>query len=491
MINNINQKYNSLKLTLIRGLTFVVLISFFRVSLAQTTHNKKPNILFITISDMNDWTTLFDERNPINTPNLKELAKRGVFFSQAYSVVPADTPSRAAVLSGFTPQRSGSYDNRDFFRDMMPDAISLPAYFRLHGYQSKGAGKIFSHFNGARGGDYAGKSFDDFQPMPYARKGYERDVGRGNQYNGSGVYPGLGPILQPEYDWGAHILKLVDIDMAEYVEGVIEEKWSKPMFLAAGIFKPHPPFYAPAETFEKYPIEELVVPPQPESDLDDVPTIGRRMAHRENFLLEIPKKQEPGSPLSYEKMVQSYQASADFADQIVGRLLDKLDDTGKTTNTIIVLWSDNGRHMGDKESASKFTLWEKANRVPFIIVAPGVGEPGTLIEQPVSLLDIYPTLVELAGLPPKEDADGQSLVPLMNNPEIDWELPAIMTMGEGNYAVRSKRWMYIQYRDGSEELYDHKTDPWEWKNLAGDSEYEEVKRDHKKLLQEYLSKPYK
>ncbi|MBL7185268.1 MAG: sulfatase-like hydrolase/transferase [Phycisphaerae bacterium] len=186
-------------------------------------------------------------------------------------------------------------------------------------------------------------------------------------------------------------------------------------------------------------------------------------------------------PGSLKKMVQSYQASADFADQMVGRLLDKLDATGQAASTIIVLRADHGYHLGDKESCVKFTLWEKANHIPFIIVAPGVTKAGSRCDRPVSLIDIYPTLVDLAGLPPKQDVDGKSLVPLLTDPTKKWQ-PVLMTMGKGNHAVRSDRWRYILYKDGSQELYDHAKDPWEWNNLASQPEYAEVIDEHKKWL---------
>jgi arylsulfatase A-like enzyme len=241
------------------------------------------------------------------------------------------------------------------------------------------------------------------------------------------------------------------------------------------------PFYAPPETFKKYPFEDTTLPEMKEDDLDDVPAIGKKMAHREHFIFSNTTAKPENDPGSLKKMVQSYQASADFADQMVGRLLDKLDTTGQAGNTIIILWADHGYHLGDKESCVKFTLWEKANRVPFIIVAPGVTRPGSRCDRPVSLIDIYPTLVELAGLPQKKGLDGRSLVPLLKDPSRQWQ-PALMTMGRGNHAVRSDRWRYIRYSDGSEELYDHSRDPWEWTNLATQPEYAEVIDEHKKWL---------
>ena len=212
----------------------------------------------------------------------------------------------------------------------------------------------------------------------------------------------------------------------------------------------------------------LPVVPEVLCKTDDVSEVAKRMAHREFFIYSNTTGQAPGSPGSLKRMVQCYQASADFADSMVGRLLDKLDATGRAADTIIVLWADHGYHLGDKESCVKFTLWEKANHVPFIIVAPGVTRPATRCDRPVGLVDIYPTLLELAGLPAKADLDGKSLVPLLKNPNAGWDRPAIMTMGRGNHAVRTRRWRYIRYEDGSEELYDHDKDPWEWTNLAAD-----------------------
>ena len=218
----------------------------------------------------------------------------------------------------------------------------------------------------------------------------------------------------------------------------------------------------------------------PKNDLDDVSQVAIKMTHREHFFYINVIKDPEDRPGSLKKMVQCYQASADFADQMVERLIDKLDETGKADNTIIVLWADHGYHLGDKESCVKFTLWEKANHVPFIIVAPGVINPGRVYATPARLIDIYLALIDLADLP-KTKVDGNSLVPLMIIPKQDWD-PALMTMGRGNHAVRSDHWRYIRYNDGSEELYDHSKDPWEWTNLATQSKYAEVIDEHKKWL---------
>lgn len=472
-----------------RTLAWLVLALLLVTSGCSTsTAPERPDVLFIAIDDMNDWTTLFDPGNPIRTPNLERLAQRGTFFTRAYCAAPGCNPSRTSIMTGLRPSTSGVYENGDPWRTMLPEAVTLSQYFMQNGYAAKGAGKIFHH--GRSGADDPNNpSFQEFFKMVRTRaparnyNGYrspddqDRDTSQLDSSDWTEEH-----LSRTAFDWGEHTKKMIDLDTIEWVEARLDEEWEQPMFLAAGIFKPHLPFYAPPRTFERYPIDEAKMPPMPENDLDDVSEVARKMAHTEFFIYSNVTKQKPDAPGSIKRMVQSYQAAADFADQMVGRLIDKLDASGRAGNTIVVLWADHGYHLGDKESCVKFTLWEKANHVPFIIVAPGVTTPGTRVETPVSLVDIYPTLLELTGLPPKPDNDGESLVPLLKNPNAKREQPAVMTWQRGNHAVRTERWRYIRYYDGSEELYDHTRDPWEWKNLAGDPEYADVIAEHKRWL---------
>ncbi len=442
----------------------------------EQSERKPPDVLFIAIDDMNDWTTLFDPDNPIKTPNIERLAERGAFFTRAYCAAPGCNPSRTAILTGLRPSTSGVYGNGDPWKELVPDVVTLPQHFRENGYLAKGAGKIFHH--GRTGADREDNpSFQEFFRLQ--QHAHKPDT----NYNGFIQGRDEEHLSTPNWDWGLHDApKQTDEYTVEWVEEVIDtHPKDEPIFLAAGIFRPHLPFWAPPKTFARYPFDRVELPPMPPGDLDDVPPVGREMAHTEYFIWENTTAQPEDSPGSLKSMVQSYQAASDFADQMVGRLLDKLDATGRTDSTIIILWADHGYHLGDKEATVKFTLWEKANRVPFIIVAPGITKPGTRIDRPVSLLDIYPTLIELAGLSQKEGLDGKSLVPLLKTPEAEWE-PAVMTWLRGNHAVRSDRWRYIRYNDGTQELYDESKDPWEWTNLAGNPEYAEIMEDHKKWL---------
>ena len=430
----------------------------------------KMDILFIAIDDMNDWTTVFDENNPIKTPNLERLAARGAFFENAYCASPGCNPSRTAILTGLRPSTSGVYDNPYPWRKILPDAVTLPKYFNQHGYRTRGAGKIFHH---ARTGedDPANPSFEEFfkmrgSPRPKIRKG-----------------------AFGSFDWGPVEEKLTDEFTVEWaLERMKVMPRDKPLFLAAGIFHPHLPHFAPPKFFDLYPFDQVVMPPMPPGDLDDVSQLGIAMAHREwrwsGYLFYDPPAED--DPASLKSLVRAYQASSSYADAKIGQLLDQLDATGRAENTIIVLWSDHGYHLGDKESVVKFTLWEKANHVPFIIVAPGITQPGTRIDTPVGLVNIYPTLLDLACLPAKPDLDGQSLVPLLKDTQAKWDRPALINQGRGNHAVRSRDWRYIRYKDGTEELYSCQTDdPWNHTNLLAGSDkekYSVVVAEHRKWL---------
>lgn len=426
-----------------------------------------PNVLFIAVDDMNDWATLFSPNHPIRTPNLERLAERGVFFAHAYSASPACNPSRTAVLTGQRPTTSGVYANdSDWRAAMLPEVITLPHYFKNHGYRVEGTGKIFHH-HGAVFHDEA--SFDDFRrlpipadsPMPAEKLNGLRDYGSAN--TDWGIFP---------KDPNDH----VDVQTTRDAIGRLHRlaKSEKPFFLAVGIFRPHMPFFAPASAFEDYPSDRVIMPPRNPADMKDIPAGWSQVTDNKQWLWEGMLESMQQDPLHYVDAVRAYQASSTFADQQIGHLIDALDETGEASNTIIVLWSDHGYHLGEKEHWEKFALWEKANHIPFIVVAPGVTTAGELCRRPVDLTVLYPTLVELAGLSPNLQVDGTSIVPLLKNPAAAWHQPAIMTYHRGNHAIRSERWRYIRYANGDEELYDHLVDPQEWNNLAGDPRVESV-----------------
>jgi len=442
-----------------------------------------PNVLFIAVDDLNDWVNGLGGRPGVHTPNIDRLAERGVLFTNAHCSAPACNPSRASIMTGIRPSTSGIYNNRQHWREspMLDDAKTIPEHFRSQGYRTIGGGKIFHCLSwiktqyGTDENDYA--IWDGYFPSK-SQSMAESIWPRGTVRDEEGTFK-WSPIAKgktdwrPSYffDWGP--LKKPEEEMADFkvVDWAIEElkkKHEKPFFQAVGIFRPHIPWFVPKKYFNLYPLDKISLPPVTENDLDDCSPVGKRFCRRkwQEWILQNDL---------WKNAVQAYLASISFADAQVGRLLDALDASPHAENTIIVLWSDHGMHIGEKEHWEKFTLWEESTRVPLIIVAPGVTNRGGRCKRPVSLLDVYPTLVELCGNTPSPVLEGQSLVPLLRNPDASRERPAVTTWGFNNHAIRTERWRYIRYNDDSEELYDHQRDPNEYTNLAGQKEYDDIK----------------
>jgi arylsulfatase A-like enzyme len=260
--------------------------------------------------------------------------------------------------------------------------------------------------------------------------------------------------------------------VASWACEVLGRRHEKPFFLAAGMFRPHIPWFVPQKYFDMYPLESIVLPAVKEDDLADVPPFARRVALNQHSRHDLVV-----SSGNWKKAVQAYLACISFSDAMIGRMLDALEKSPERDNTIVVLWSDHGYHLGEKWHWHKQSLWHRATHVPLIMAVPGVTKAGTRCQRPVGLIDLYPTLTELAGIGTPGPLDGVSLRPLLAEPERSWERPALVTYGRGNHAVRSERWSYIRYHDGGEELYDRRQDPQEWINLAGRAELAGVKNE--------------
>ena len=420
----------------------------------------KPNILFIAIDDLNDWIGVLGGHPQAKTPNLDRLAKRGVLFTHAYAAAPACNPSRAALMTGIAPYRSGVYTNSQDWRPSMGDKVTLSKHFMLNGYDVSGSGKIY------HGAFPHAASWGEYWPSQEKNRPDDPKPD-GTPVNGipkTGHFD-WGPVNDPPDAMG-------DWQVVDWVSDRLQQKHRNPFFLACGIFRPHLPWYAPQKYFDQFPLDKIELPSHNPKDLEDIPAAGIKMANPAGDHANIVKYNQ------WRQAVQGYLASIAFADEQVGRVLDTLDLSPYKDNTIVVLWGDHGWHLGEKEHWRKFALWEEATKTPLMWVIPkgmpGLPEgvkAGTRIDTPVSLLDIYPTLVELAGLPEKEGLSGSSLVPLLKNPNAKWTRPVLMTHGRKNHAIRTPDWRYIRYADGSEELYDHRSDPMEWANLAADQKY--------------------
>lgn len=263
-----------------------------------------------------------------------------------------------------------------------------------------------------------------------------------------------------------------DMLVTDWVVSQLDKRYDKPFFLAAGLITPHLPLFTPPEFYEQYPLETTHLPATLPGDLDDLPPMGRKFTRY--FDTTPMSHQNITRHGLWHKAVASYLACATFTDHCVGRLLDALDQSPHAKNTIIVLWSDHGFHLGEKMHWEKRSLWEESTRVPLIFSLPGEPERNARCSRPVGLIDIYPTLVELCDLPEKESLQGRSLSPLLQDPTREWDFPVLTTHHPGNHAVRSEHWRYIRYANGDEELYDHRIDPHEFNNLAQDPNYADV-----------------
>lgn len=425
-------------------------------SQAATAAQQSPNVLLIAVDDLNDWIGCLGGHPQTQTPHLDRLAKQGVLFTNAYCAAPACNPSRCALLTGIRPYRSGVYLNPQPWRPMLPDAVTLPQRFMAGGYDVRGGGKIFH-------GPYEDRAswhewFDSGPTPPLPKE--ERD----NPHSRAGgiVWGNLHDTPDGE---------MLDYRMASWAVDYLRQRHEKPFFLAVGFKRPHMPWQAPGKYYEKFPVEEMVLPTVPEDDLDDVPPAGRRMAKPEG---DHAKVLATGN---WQYAVQGYLATINFLDGQLGRVLDALQESPHRDHTIVCLWSDHGWHLGEKKHWRKFALWEEATRAPLMIVVPGLTTPGSVCRTPVDFMDVYPTLADLCGLPVGDHLAGTSLRPLLTDVNAPWDRPAITTHGRGNHAVRKGRWRYIRYADGSEEVYDRSADPNEWTNLAAKSEFRSVKQD--------------
>lgn len=426
----------------------------------------KPNVLFMAIDDLNDWIGCLGGHPDVKTPNLDRLAAKGVLFTNAHCSAPACNPSRASLMTGILPGTSGVYHNPNPWREspVLANAVTIPQHFRAHGYRVVGGGKIY------HGAFPDPASWQEY--FPSQTKNKPSDPMPKNR-------PLNGIPRTAHFDWGpvdAKDTEMGDYKVADWAISELNKEHDKPFFLACGFFRPHLPWYVPQKYFDMYPPDKVTLPNVNEDDLDDVPPIGKKMARPQGDHRKVVNHNQ------WRKAVQAYLASISFVDTCVGRVVDALEKSRYADNTVIVLWGDHGWHLGEKLHWRKFALWEEATHAPLMFVAPGVTEPGGRCGRPVDHLDIYPTLIELCGLEPRAELEGNSLVPLLRNPETTWDEPALTTHGKDNHSLRDERWRYIRYSDGTEELYDHDEDPLEWKNLAGDPKYADVKNRLRKFL---------
>ncbi|MBT5813991.1 MAG: sulfatase, partial [Opitutales bacterium] len=398
--------------------------------------------------------------NRVPTPHIDALAERGLLFTNAHAPSPKCAPSRAAILTGKRASKTGLYSNGHWWRPAYPDLVTLPHYFRNHGYTSAGGGKVHHHTVGFNPPDQWDEYFDLIQDKDLIVDYFK---GRGEDRR---FLTNMPRHPNDSLDWGP--MEVDDDEMGDartvrWASEFLSRDHENPFFLAVGIFQPHLPFYAPQKYFDMLPKGKVELPINKPGDLEDIPEGGQIMAeYRRNDLRMIEEHDD------LRHCVQSYLASIAHADTMVGELMYAFDKSAYQENTIVVLWSDHGYAFGEKDHYAKNTLWERSTHVPFIMVVPGVTQAGSETESPVDLTCLFPTLTKLCGLPVPSGLDGIDIGPLLKNPKAQWKHPAIIDYLKGNTAIRTKGWSYIQYDEGrkGEELYNRVSDPHEWTNLS-------------------------
>lgn len=449
-----------------------------QTSLRRSATPRRGNILMVMVDDLNSWISCLDTglAGPrAHTPAIDSLAQRGILFRKAYCPAPYCNASRLAVFSGRTPLQSGVYQDEPFWEQNARPTTYLEA-LKQQGYTTYSAGKVlhglFDYRSAAReqrqdaqwiNSEDRPFLWDEQAPMPPEPLPWPRPL------HGIDAEWGTGRPLSPQLDWGAlpaaRHQEQPDVINTNTVIQWLKRPPAQPFFMALGLYRPHLPWYVPQSDLDAYPLDEIALPPVLANDLDDVPAIARHWALNPADHATITGHGE------WKSVVQAYLASIRFADRQIGRVLQALAQSPAAQNTTIVLWSDNGFHLGEKLHWRKFTLWEEATRVPFILVpAASQHQLSTpqVIDQPVSLVDLFPTLFALEGLPPlNAAASARSLLPLLDTPGHTprLEQAPITSWQRGNHSLRWGPWRYTRYHTGEEELYNLDADPREWHNL--------------------------
>lgn len=436
--------------------TFVALLCAISTSAAA---DARPNVVMISIDDLNDWTGFLGGYPSVLTPNMNALAESGRIFANAHCAIPVCSSSRVSVMSGLAATTHGSYEIGPSYQQLpaLNDVPTLQRYFKDNGYVTLAGGKVLHH-------GFGGRLAEDI----------DRDLGRKKTSRPKETM-NLPAGWSKAWDWGMYPdedAEMGDYQLATSAADALQENFDQPFFMSVGFFRPHVPLFVPPKWFDLYDIEAIPLPKSPESDLADLPMNFRNI----NNYAVAPKHSEVVESGKQRSLTQAYLASISFVDHCVGLVIEALKESPYADNTIVVLWSDHGFHLGEKHHWAKRTLWEESTRVPLLFAGPGIA-PGDPCPEPASLIDIFPTLVELCELPENSHLEGLSLVPQLNDPTAPRDRPAITSSYFGNHSIRSKDWRLIVYEDGAEELYDHRNDPDEFQNLAGDSKHQAI-RDH-------------
>jgi len=465
----------------------IFLVIVFNAFLVQGQESEKPNVLFIAIDDLNDWVGCFGGNPQVKTPNLDKLFANGA-MAMLKKQAPATVcgPSRSAILTGKYPHNTGVYKNNINLKnaEKAKNLITLPEYFSQNGYHTLSMGKIFHRhpIPGSKEQDQGQLAFDEWHNDP----GGVRTISRERPVNGLPNLPNedMSNYHAWAFDWGPtegnDETKMKDYRTAKWAaEQLLTRDFEgKPFFMAIGISKPHLEWYVPQKYFDMYPLDDIILPETKKDDLSDILNKWGKQAYQPGDSWERAEKYG-----RHKEAVQAYLATITFVDDCIGVLMDGLASSKYADNTIIMLWGDHGWHLGEKQKYGKTQLWNEATRVPFMVKVPEVTQENKTCDGVVNLIDMYPTLIDLCGLPPNPLNDGRSFAPLIKNPDMAWNEPTLTTDKFEAHRIYDGRYSYINVLQiGAEELYDHANDSMEYNNLNLNPDYKEVKERLKGYL---------
>jgi len=454
---------------------------------------KRHNVLFIAVDDLNDWVGCLGGNPQAITPQLDRLAsQRAMVMNKAYCPSTVCCPSRSALLTGKRPSSTGVYGNDQNLKNAPKarDLVTLPEYFGKHGYHTLSAGKIFHKHATAAGLDEGQWAFKEFANPGGSNKGMLWEESPSSILDAQAREDGQAVSREKGEEkevarWGAckaPVEETKDYLACKWAADQLQRDFEgKPFFLALGISKPHLPWFVPQRFFDLYPLEKITPVEIFRDDLDDIiDKNGKRLFKSGIGFFEGIDKAN-----LHKQAQRAYLASISYVDHCLGVLFDALEESRHADNTIIMLWGDHGWHLSEKLKYGKTDLWEESDRVPFIVSVPGLTPPGFKCDGVVNLLDMYPTLLELCGLPRNAENEGRSFAPLLKSPKMEWNHATLTTYQFKNHSLTDGRYRYTWYggkADGAEELYDHSTDPLEHKNLAANPESKEIIARLKKHL---------
>ncbi|TWT84052.1 Choline-sulfatase [Planctomycetes bacterium CA13] len=515
-------------------MTRILIILVIAVGASSAFAKTQPNVVLIVCDDLNDYITGIPGgagHPQAITPHMDRLALSGVAFRRAYSNHPVCAPSRSSFLTGIYGHTSGNlFWSKWFQNPVLKNSRSLMDHFKQNGYFVAGSGKLMHHGKPDEWSTFKYKA--DYGPQVYDGENRVAHPSVPKPYGDIGAVDGSwGALEDVPYaddgnsesgwiygDWSKLTPFNPETDptpdernaawAAEMIEGFAKKKAGQPFFLGVGFIRPHTPLHVSQKYFEMYPLDELELPTIKPGDADD--THYREVfdpSHKGlRYYRTLVETYNGDEEKALKVFTQAYLACVTAVDECIGTVVDAIDNSPLKDNTIVVVTSDHGWQMGQKDYLFKNSPWEESCRIPFVVRAPGVAKPGTVAEHPVSLIDLYPTLVDLCGLPSETrkngsgaPLDGHSVRPFLENPQTgEWDGPegalSMIYFGEKHkgggknlvdhqhWSYRTQRWRYIRYNDGVEELYDHDSDPREWNNLAGSPELAAVKQELKRQM---------